>query len=282
MKRRTFLASAATVLSSIVWSPCLALAKADFSFLDEMSEEELEELQAEVRNRLRGMDRANEFGTVVVTAVTEGEITFRGIPWGTTMNETCGLLEADGLRSGQAVGHDIYRPSLISYRNCSHAGDSVEDGGIQIDYSDVPVAGSAAEATLCFRYPLDDDGRLDCPDGSAQFYLARYALTFDDPLGAYGDIKAKLDGVYGECSVSSEGGWADDRANTWTDKDGNWVRLSLYEGYDEYTYSGYILLIYCASGAEDALDEIEGAARRLRVDAERGKRETNQGNVSGL
>lgn len=282
MERRTFLASAATVLGSIVLSPCLALAKADFPFLDGMSEEELEALQSEVRNRLRGMDRANEFGTVAVATVTEGEITFRGIPWGTTMNEACALLEADGLRGGQAVGHDIYRPSLISYRNCSHAGESVEDGGVQIDYSDVPVAGSVAKATLCFRYPLDDDGRLDCSDGSAQFYLARYALTFDDPLGAYGDIKAKLDSVYGECSVSSEGGWADDRANTWTDKDGNWVRLSLYEGYDEYTYSGYILLIYCASGAEGDLDEIEDAARRLRVDAERSERETNQSNVSGL
>ena len=282
MERRTFLVSTATVLGSIVLSPCLALAKADFPFLDGMSEEELEALQSEVRNRLREMDRANEFGTVAVAAVTEGEITFRGIPWGTTMNEACALLEADGLRGGQAVGHDIYRPSLISYRNCSHAGESVEDGGVQIDYSAVPVAGSAAKATLCFRYPLDDDGRLDCSDGSARFYLARYALTFDDPLGAYGDIKAKLDGVYGECSVSSEGGWADDRANTWTDKDGNWVRLSLYEGYDEYTYSGYILLIYCASGAEGDLDEIEDAARRLRMDAERSERDTNQNNVSGL
>ena len=282
MERRTFLASVATMLGSIVLSPCLALAKTNFPFLDGMSEEELEALQSEVRNRLREMDRANEFGTVAVAAVTEGEITFRGILWGTTMNEACALLEADGLRDGQAVGHVIYRPSLISYRNCSHAGESVEDGGVQIDYSDVPVAGSAAKATLCFRCPLDDDGRLDCSDGSAQFYLARYALTFDDPLGAYGDIKAKLDGVYGECSVSSEGGWADDRANTWTDKDGNWVRLSLYEGYDEYTYSGYILLIYCASGAEGDLDEIEDAARRLRVDAERSERETNQSNVSGL
>lgn len=282
MERRTFLASAATMLGSIVLSPCLALAKTDFPFLDGMSEEELEALQSEVRNRLREMDRVNEFGTVAVAAVTEGEITFRGIPWGTTMNEACALLEADGLRGGQAVGHDIYRPSLISYRNCSHAGESVEDGGVQIDYSAVTVVGSAAKATLCFRYPLDDDGRLDCSDGSAQLYLARYALTFDDPLGAYGDIKAKLDSVYGECSVSSEGGWADDRANTWTDKDGNWVRLSLYEGYDEYTYSGYILLIYCASGAEGDLDEIEDAARRLRVDAERSERETNQSNVSGL
>lgn len=282
MERRTFLASAATMLGSIVLSPCLALAKTDFPFLDGMSEEELEALQSEVRNRLREMDRANEFGTVAVAAVTEGEITFRGIPWGTTMNEACALLEADGLRGGQAVGHDIYRPSLISYRNCGHAGESVEEGGVQIDYSAVTVAGSVAKATLCFRYPLDDDGRLDCSDGSAQFYLARYALTFDDPLGAYGDIKAKLDSVYGECSVSSEGGWADDRANTWTDKDGNWVRLSLYEGYDEYTYSGYILLIYCASGAEGDLDEIEDAARRLRVDAERSERETNQSNVSGL
>ena len=282
MERRTFLASAMTAFGLFTLSPCFALAKTDFSFLDEMSEEELEELQAEVRNRLRGIDRANEFGTVVATAATGGEIMFRGIPWGTTMNEACALLETDGMRSGQTVGHDIYRPSLISYRNCSHAGDSVEDGGVQIDYSDVPVAGSAAKATLCFRYPLDDDGQLDCSDDSAQFYLARYALTFDDPLGAYGDIKAKLDGVYGECSVSSGGGWADDRANTWTDKDSNWVRLSLYEGYDEYTYSGYILLIYCASGAEGALDEIEGAAQRLRVDAERSERETNQSNVSGL
>lgn len=280
MERRTFLASAATALSSIALSPCLALAKADFSFLDGMSEEELEELQAEVWKRLRGTDRAGKSdGDVLV--VTDGEITFRGIPWGTTLAEVSALLDAEGWNHGDK-GHYIYRPSLISYRSCIIAGESVEGGGAQIDYGDVSVAGSAAKATLCFRYPIDDDGLLDCSDDDAQFYLARYALTFEDPIGAYDDIKAKLDGIYGDCSALSEGGPFDDKANTWTDEDGNWVRLSLYKDYDKYTYSGHVLLIYCASGAEEALDVTENAAQQLRVDAERSERETNQSNVSGL
>lgn len=275
--------TAAVVVASVVAFPCVALAEADYSFLDNMTESELYALQTEVGDRLNSMaSEPGEANEAVETAISDKEITFRGIPWKTAKAQADVLLEADGLHRESREEHDVYRPSKISYGGVIRAGENVDNGGVECFYNDVPVAGFTANATICYMYPIDDAGNIVASDGEAQLYLARYIFRFDDPLSAYDDIKSKLDGIYGDNSVTSDGDVHDAKANTWKDKDGNWVRLSLYDDYDEYTYTGYVLLIYSASGAEQDLDAVEAAVQHQKVDAENEIREMSRNDTSGL
>ena len=128
------------------------------------------------------------------------EITFRGLPWGISLDKAKEELDIDGnfwesneafITSWEACkpqGYDWFDNLYLGHElSCSFYGGkkSLNVAGYPVEY-----------VSLYFAYGLDDGVQYDSKD--SEFYLAGYRFDVTDIRGTYEDLKEKLNSIYGE------------------------------------------------------------------------------------
>ena len=241
--------------------------------------EELNEVSSEaepvISESTESIQKLNESDK---TPVSEKEILFRGIPWGTKMTIVQESLSKEGKDNARGLlgqRHEMHnlRSAGIDY---SVVELRVPEAGDRGWFYNINLAGYTTEETYTFYiYPIEN-GQLVRSEVEAEFYFGYYLFrpgALSDYVATYDDLKAKLSSIYGE-GVETEEYSA--MKTIWTDKDGNKAVLRRSLNYD------IINLGYIAGYADERLLEAKAIIDAEALEAERIKREQNADNTTGL
>lgn len=211
------------------------------------------------------------------------EYTFRDIPWYSTKTDVEQIFEDDGMTIGtNSWENQVRRMSAIDFLNTMSGSDYVDGGGYVGRYTGVTVAGyEVSEMGASYIYTIDDSGNINKSDDDALFYFGWYEFDANDYVdgdGVYNDLAEKLVSIYGEGVVDEESKYH--TTITWCDESGNQIRLLL--GGKDWDTGHYVTLGYIAAGADERLDEIQGALDAEKAAEEAAERESNKDDLSGL
>lgn len=218
------------------------------------------------------------FCLVSVVMAEDKAITFRGIEWYTTKQETEEKLFAEGAYSHGWLGspNNIYKLSATDYENITMGSDRVDGGGFRGWYANVSVAGYDVEDTYaCYLYPIKD-GKIVHDDDLAELYFGWYSFgtgDYADHEGIFNDLNAKLSNLYGKGKRNNS---KYNSTITWTDKKNNKIRLFINDDKD------YVTLGYIAGDAEKRLNAMSKALQKEEKEKEREERQKNSNNNNGL
>ena len=200
-------------------------------------------------------------------------ISFRGIPWYSTLEYT---EEQLGIVSKYKSAGKLYRIDYINSAGGYVGSDVVEgDLGCAPSY-DLKVAGYQASSTrACFAFPIVE-GQIVRDLSLAQLYMGYYTFKgddFGDLTKVYEDLAGKLSHLYG-AGVEAESSYY--ASITWTDKDGNYIRLRINSA------ASYMTLAYVAGSANQRLDEMAAAYINEKTLEDDALRNENINNTDGL
>lgn len=229
----------------------------------------------------------------ITPCVLAEEITFRGIPWGSSMAEVEKALDLEYFYSYDDASMLKWR-SVCEY-DYSYAYDHPAGWSASSYGSDaLTVAGYKACPTIYCAYGLSDDGKVLRGRAESIFYLGGYEFDVVDCDAAYRDIKEKLTGLYGEGVEEvtvEEGFYYTDSGNgsfdyevrktTWANSNGTGIKLHavVSELNDPAIYTNSLSLWYGKTDMDDYLDELQAAIHREMVEAENASRSAS---VDGL
>lgn len=210
-------------------------------------------------------------------------ITFRGISWYTNaedVNNTIKAIEGAAPSRYSARTEKADMQSWFKKWPYYNTDECVDEGGVILKYTTVPVAGYSAGLSVYCMYPIVD-GKVAYDSSQAEFYMAIYAIDgFEDLYSVYTDLQTKLDKTYGSHVDQSfaNGGM---EGVTWTAKDGSvvWLRIrqnTVYKNYED------VQITYFAPNGNERLNALSAQIYREAVDAENAERENNTNNFDGL
>lgn len=201
--------------------------------------------------------RENELDETVQVdeALSSSEITFRGIPWGSTKQKT-----------EEVLGKASNESTTVIYLT----GITIDkDIGIGARYSLHPltVAGYTAKKTkVSYVYPVIDGVMLRDNDRAILFF-AGYEIMDDtnDANAIFEDLTEKLSKLYGEYVANDK-----DKSRIWTDALNNSVQLELF--------GNSVMVNYTYGMAEELVAEAQKARDEERAE----QLEETKNNVDGL
>lgn len=123
------------------------------------------------------------------------EITFRGIPWGSSMSRVeeklsdkqLSVRDEAGMRRWENI-QSVYDPNYFDEYPSGWSGDS---------WAKTDVAGYDAYIKVYCAYDLKADGSVDRNKENSEFYAAKYDFSVMDYDTAYNALKSKLTSLYG-------------------------------------------------------------------------------------
>ena len=241
--------------------------------------EELNEVSSEpetvISESAESVQRLNESDR---TPVSEKEILFRGIPWGTKMPEVQDVLNKEGKDNARGLLGQKHEMHNLRSAGIDYSVDElrVPEAGDRGWFYNINLAGYTTEETYTFYiYPIVD-GQLVRSEDEAEFYFGYYLFrpgALSDYVATYDDLKAKLTSIYGEGFETEE---YSAMKTIWTDEYGNKAVLRRSLNYD------IINLGYIAGNADERLLEAKAIIDAEALEAERIKREQNADNTTGL
>lgn len=201
-------------------------------------------------------------------------ITFRGIPWFSTVEAT---EKAIGQVSEYKYASDLRRLGYIDYSNVTTGADRVDgDLGCNVSYAGLSVAGYQPSSSIaCYIFPIVD-GQIVRDIQSAQIYMGYYTFEsedYGDLSIVYDDLARKLEQLYGKGNESSTEYYTN---TVWQDDTGNVIRLR------KDNDASYLTLAYVASTADSRLDDMAVAYVDEKTREEDAIRNENVNNTDGL
>ena len=195
-------------------------------------------------------------------ACAEGEILFRGIPWGSSYTEVLGVLP-EGVEMMEPYGDHFLTPINSMMAHVSDGQKNLwDDFGFFTriaDYSTVQtvkVAGyDASDLRLFFAYTEGPDGKLDTEPSHCRLYYADYhfATSGEDTDIIQADLAAKMSSLYGEAFYS-------DGVYYWMGENGTVASLTRFDA----NFGNDSLYVSYGTGAADQwrMEAYEAAVRR--------------------
>lgn len=225
------------------------------------------------------------------------EITFRGIPWGSSMAEVEEALNLERLYvySEDHPGkweyvHNQYSIYGIPGYCSAWSAQSFSD--------ELTVAGYSAYPSVYCVYGLAENGEVLRAKEDSVFYLGGYAFDVIDSRATFDDLKEKLTSVYGVGTetveydevyrVSSTGSGVssgvynkETRCVAWYGENNTGVKLCGVFSDNEAVGNGenYVSVWYGKTDMNDYLDELQAAIHGEMVEAENASRSTS---IDGL
>lgn len=142
--------------------------------------------------------------SIINVAVPENakEILFRGIPWGSTYNETVSALLSDWgvrFREGEIITPRRIR-SLINNSWSDYYDNECGCYTYLATGSEIKqVAGYNVEnVKLYFAFAPNDQGEIDQLPENTSFFLGQYTIKPKDLYAVYEDLKQKISSLYGK------------------------------------------------------------------------------------
>ncbi|MCU6774555.1 Uncharacterised protein [uncultured Blautia sp.] len=229
-----------------------------------------------------GVIASSEVKNETSDSANQSEISFRGLPWWGTKQDTEKVLVESGAEIlSAAFENDILRMGGIDFINTTSGKDRVDGGGIVSRYSGIEVAGyKPSDTYACYIYQLNSDGSIDKTNENALFYFGWYTFSSNDYIdgeGVYNDLSQKLTSLYGDGEVNDESDY--NTTTTWQDYSNNQIRLLLGGKTND---AKYVTLGYMAADADSKLDEMQASLNAESASQEAQLREENKNNTSGL
>lgn len=128
------------------------------------------------------------------------EILFRGIPWGSTIEDYITSIGSDKLSGSTSNIRNIYSWEIKEGKDMDESVQRIEDGGYQVSTypKEFSVAGVPVENIYAyFMFTYDNDG-VYTDDDKGSLYKAEYQLQPVDIGEAYSILTEKLTGLYGK------------------------------------------------------------------------------------
>lgn len=216
-------------------------------------------------------------GVCGIASATDA-FTFRGIPWLTSRAEVKNQLSAEGFKAWWD-DKDCGAPDWFQTWSNINGNYVVADGGCNVSYHKVPVAGYTADLNVYFWLPIVND-RVQRDPELAEFYLACYEITDIDNMDpVYDDLLAKLTSLYGTPkNKDSDSSWTDTIGSLWTADDDSLIWLARYRAYGDTK----VKIWYAAPKTTETLQALELQIAAEVREAEDAAREENKTNTDGL
>ena len=230
---------------------------------------------------------------------TEG-ITFRGIPWGTSISTFLedqyhnpysswwggdAKIPKDGdydtkVSSIYSIAYYLscpYEVDYISYDTYSAAPGRVIEWWTW-DEGELTVAGyDISETDLYFMQPVNEDGSVDHTPENAYLYMAQYTIENSlDVISDFNDLTEKLNNLYGDYSYEL---FDSQVIRMWTDENNNSVSLVRYDSSYEINC---IEIVYTSGTAMDDIQNLDTALYNEQTVIDNNQRQENSNNVDGL
>lgn len=223
------------------------------------------------------------------------EITFRGIPWGSSLTEVeeyfsnLSIVDFDSedVKRDTILNDDYDVYSNNSYECCWH--DFV------FPHGSITVAGYDVNIHLYCFYGIDENGNVLREKEDSVFYAASYDLEVVDVETSYEDLVNKLTSLYGEGSLQTSGGTVyygsstgsgtyeyEERIMTWLGDNDTGVRIYCIVNDLEHSQGdpGSITIYYAKTDAWIELDKLQNALHQEAIANESANRDASD--TSGL
>lgn len=262
------------VLLVLVLALLVSAACADNPYAS-MTDEELNLAYQQITEEMNARTMAK-----TQTQPQEGDITFRGIPWGTSATEFAAVMKEAGV-SGSASKQMIYSWERINLAEgvvtCTTIAD---DRGFvyRVTPKNFSVAGvPVSEISAYFTYGYDAETVYTTPEQSSLYHAVYSFDGVADPLATADVLYQKMCSVYGETPrmmatkpKSNFTGYYD--YAIWEDGNGNAVLLinTYYLNTDGTPYTGYVWnldLCYGKTNSVELIDAVTQAMAREESEA---------------
>ena len=202
--------------------------------------------------------------TLAETTKYEGEILFRNIPWGGTIDEVETALAGENLdfsyETEGSMGMNYTSLSDIVYMNGSWSEEYATEMS-SICFTPITVAGyETFEVELYFAYLPNEDNEIDKKRENTFFTLACYKFKPVDLDRATEDMKGKLSSLYGDIdkSETKRSAFKSEFSFWFTDND-SFICLHKVD----YSASPQMLIYYGTFKGEELIQK----AKELQVEA---------------
>lgn len=193
-------------------------------------------------------------------------ITFRGIPWASTLQEVRDGL--DGADIHPSMDFNFWCPMIDHLYQTAQMSDNYVKGEVGFliiasnsAFGNLKVAGyEPSVINLWFVYTADETGALAKNAAHSAFYSADYEIDPADPEFAYNDLTEKLTSLYGDIDFErQEKSIINYTQRVWYGADGTMVSLTKedYNSGSCYIHIGY--------GAESGFDLVKDAVAASKV-----------------
>jgi len=160
----------------------------------------------------------------------------------------------------------------------------VDNGGVELNYYNVSVAGYDASLNIYFIYAIEN-GKTIRDINEAKLFKARYVLyNSEDPDGTYDDIVSKLTVLYGQPEeVQNEYTpfFMEYNGLMWLADDGSCVVISMNK-HLLIKNDNTIEITYSAPNTTTLLEELDDQLQKEKMTQYEEEREKNANNYNGL
>ncbi len=220
---------------------------------------------------------------VTVYAVQPETIRFRDIEWYTDVENVSSIMKAiPGVSTPwlRAVDNHAKIESWFKKWEYFYTDDAIDNGGVILRFTKVPLAGYLAEVEMSFLYTCDDK-RVLYNNKTAELYMAVYKIDgYSNIYGIYEELRGKLKDKYGDYVSKSyfDGGL---EGALWIAKDGSLIWLRVYQNSISHNYQ-YVRVTYFASKGEERLIKLSKQIANEKKNTIKEEMKKNVDNYEGL
>lgn len=210
-------------------------------------------------------------------AVSDKEILFRSVPWGSSVTEAAAQQEFINPEKFREWEYWYPAESFMFRESGSTLVNAAAGGYVNIYPRDLKVAGYDVNSMqIYFTYVPDAEGNLVRDTDHTAMIYAYYQLDVKDPVAAFEDLSGKLSGLYGDVTSTDhyDGyGYIVSDQLLWKGQNGTMVSLVL-EDYPESKLTNLYIKYGTADADQQLLDAFKAVQKEEGQNAE--------GNTDGL
>ena len=210
-------------------------------------------------------------------AVSDKEILFRSVPWGSSVTEAAAQQELINPEKFREWEYWYPAESFMFRESGSTLVNAAAGGYVNIYPRDLKVAGYDVNSMqIYFTYVPDAEGNLVRDTDHTAMIYAYYQLDVKDPVAAFEDLSGKLSGLYGDVTSTDhyDGyGYIVSDQLLWKGQNGTMVSLVL-EDYPESKLTNLYIKYGTADADQQLLDAFKAVQKEEGQNAE--------GNTDGL
>ena len=210
-------------------------------------------------------------------------IRFRDIDWYTDVQSVSAIMKAiPGVSTPWfgAVDNHAKIESWFKKWKYFYTDDAIDNGGVILKFTKVPIAGYSSDVEMSFLYTYND-GKVSYNNQTAEFYMAIYTIDgYSNIYGIYEEVRGKLKEKYGNYVSKSyfDGGL---EGALWTAKDGSLIWLRVYQNSISQKYQN-ITITYLASNGEERFKKLSEQIANEKKEQIKKEQEKNANNYEGL
>lgn len=158
--------------------------------------------------------------------------------------------------------------------------DAIDDGGVILRFSRVPLAGYSADVEMSFLYTCEDN-KVSYNNQTAELYMAIYKIDgYSNLYGIYEELRGKLKNTYGDYVTKSyyDGGL---EGALWIAKDSSLIWLRIYQNSISNKYQN-IAITYFAPNGEERFKALSEQITLEKKDKQKQWQDKNSDNYEGL